>query len=400
MSFLISLVTTLFYGSFSIIAKNLVLVIPVKHSLIISGFSPKMFLKKIHSEVVNVGYEFCGIEGPVDSRADSFVLESNVHFPSDTGLMLDGISSLIRLVKNACQKYGLPGWREHKSLFKKIKRLRRLCQLSKKSTSKKDEVIAKKQIEQSHLSQDYATAVAKVIAKAQASLAEIKKHPNSLKISEKIEFFIAETKKASNQLIRRVVNGEKIPHSEKTFSLHESYTEWISKGKAGVAQELGVRVAIVEGDKGFILHWNTMFNNTDDKIAVSLMEETKALFPTLKSGSFDKGFYTPQNGPDLKKVLDVVILPKKGKMNAEEKAEASTPEYRHLRSYHSRIESAINCLENHGLDRCRDKGKDAFENYVALAVVARNILQIGLLVREKLIREDQARIKRLSLSTS
>ena len=56
-----------------------------------------------------------------------------------------------------------------------------------------------------------------------------------------------------DQIKRRMIDGESIPHSEKVFSLHQPHTEWISKGKAGVPVELGLRVAIIEDQYGFIL---------------------------------------------------------------------------------------------------------------------------------------------------
>ncbi len=180
-----------------------------------------------------------------------------------------------------------------------------------------------------------------------------------------------------------MINGDAIPHHEKIFSLFEEYTEWISKGKAGVSQELGVRVAVVESDFGFILHWDTMFRKTDDKVAIPLVDDTRKNFPTIKSVSFDKGFYTPQNKATLKTIVETVVLPKKGKLSKKDKEESAGIQYKALRRSHSRIESAINALENHGLDRCYDKGKEAFERYIALAVVARNILQIGRLLNAK-----------------
>ena len=67
-------------------------------------------------------------------------------------------------------------------------------------------------------------------------------------------------------------------------------------------------------------------------------------FPDLKSCSFDKGFYSPQNKIELSDYLEKVILPKKGKPTKKE-----NEEYKTLRRKHSAVESGINALENHGL---------------------------------------------------
>ena len=67
-----------------------------------------------------------------------------------------------------------------------------------------------------------------------------------LALQMEIEQFIGHGERQMDQLRRRVIGGEHIPHEEKVFSLFEEHTEWISKGKAGVPQELGVRVGLVE----------------------------------------------------------------------------------------------------------------------------------------------------------
>ena len=74
------------------------------------------------------------------------------------------------------------------------------------------------------------------------------------------------------------------------------------------------------------------------------------------------------------------MLPKKGKCNAVEHAREHTPRFQRLRRQHSAVESAINALEAHGLDRCPDHGIDGFKRYVALAVVARNLHRLGALL--------------------
>ena len=109
-------------------------------------------------------------------------------------------------------------------------------------------------------------------------------------IVEEIECYIAHAERQIDQIHRRVIKGEKIPHEEKVFSVFEEHTEWISKGKAGVPVELGLRVCVLEDTMGFILHHQVMEKQTDDKVAVLMVEETQARFPRLGVCSFDKGF--------------------------------------------------------------------------------------------------------------
>jgi hypothetical protein len=176
-----------------------------------------------------------------------------------------------------------------------------------------------------------------------------------------------------DQIKRRVINGETIPHDEKVFSLFQLHTEWISKGKAGVPVELGLRVCVVEDAHGFILHHRVMQHETDDKVALEMVNATQANFPSLNACSFDKGFHSLDNQRDLKDKLEQVVLPKKGKLSRVDQAREYADDFVQAKKKHSAVESAINALQVHGLDKCPDHGIDGFERYAALAVLSRNI---------------------------
>jgi len=182
---------------------------------------------------------------------------------------------------------------------------------------------------------------------------------------------------------RRVIEGEKIPHNEKVFSIFEDHTEWISKGKAGVPVELGLKVCILEDQHGFILHHLVMQNETDDQVAVTMVKQAKEYHPSLISCSFDKGFHSPANHLDLTEHLDFVVLPKKGRLSLDDKEREYSEDFINARYQHSAVESAINALEVHGLDRCLDHGINGFKKYVALAVLGRNIQQLGMKLRQQ-----------------
>ncbi len=146
--------------------------------------------------------------------------------------------------------------------------------------------------------------------------------------------------------------------------------------------ELGLRVAVVESKEGFILHHQVMEKQTDDQIAVSIVKETQQLFPSFKACSFDKGFHSPANQTGLKAMLDQVTLPKKGKWSASDEARESDGAFVAARKAHSAVESGINALAVHGLDKCPDHGIGGFKRYVALAVLSRNIQKIGQIKRD------------------
>jgi len=142
------------------------------------------------------------------------------------------------------------------------------------------------------------------------------------------------------------------------------------------------------------VHRIGMEKTTDDQVAIPLIEETCTRFPQVASASMDKGFHSPANQKGLAEVVALPVLPKKGKCTAAERARESDPKFILLRRRHSAVESAINALEAHGLDICRDHGIDGFKRYVALAVVGRNLHRLGaILLAQEAERERRRRVR-------
>ena len=329
-------------------------------------------------------------------RCDSFVVETDVHFPTDINLLFDAIRKVIILIWQLCGELGIRGWRNSADNIKKVKKLFHQARKLKHSSSQDKVKIAQKEekIKQAH--QAYIALVEFFLGRAEESLLELKLNGSFFvaKILE-IERYMEHAYRQIDQIRRRVIAGESIPHEEKIFSIFEEHTEWICKGKAGVAQELGLRVCILEDQYGFILHHRVMEKETDEQVAVPMIAETKIKYSTLYSCSFDKGFYSPQNLKELRELLAFVILPKKGKLCQSDKKVEHSEEFVAGRRQHSAVESAINGLENHGLDRCLDHGLDGFKRYVSFAVLARNIERLGTLIRNQKIRSlcRKAKIK-------
>jgi hypothetical protein len=108
----------------------------------------------------------------------------------------------------------------------------------------------------------------------------------------------------------------------------------------------------------------------------------------------DKGFHSCTNQVDLKAHLELVVLPKKGRINKEDKTRENSDDFQVERRQHSAVESGINALEVHGLNKCPDHGIEGFKRYVALAVLARNIQKLGAELRKQEKNEEQCRQRR------
>lgn len=357
----------------------------------VSLFTPEV-LDNINQIVVQYGHQIIGKRHDEGLRAscDSFVVETDVHYPTDINLLFDAMRKVIVLIMVLCDDLGVSGWRKGVYNIKKIKRYFRKAQQLKRSTSKD---LTKKSgrgqlIIDAHMA--YMELAESFIDRARETIGLISSPDFMVHLRiEEIEKYISHGERQIDQIRRRVLEGETIAHHEKVFSIFEQHTEWISKGKAGVSQELGLKVCVVKDQFGFLLHHRVMQKETDDQIAVPIIMETKERFAQLISCSFDKGFHSPKNQEDLAEVLDEVILPRKGKLSAINKEVENSEEFKEARRKHSAIESSINALENHGLDRCLDHGINGFKRYVGLAVLARNIQILGHIVQQKQLQRMQ-----------
>ena len=184
---------------------------------------------------------------------------------------------------------------------------------------------------------------------------------------------------------RRILLGEKIPHSEKVFSIFEPHAEWLQKGKPGNKVELGHNVSVTTDQWGFIVDWEVVEKKADKQLTVALGKRLEEQFKKgyqLKSISFDRGYYSALGEKSLKKIFDKVVMPKPGK-KTESRSEAEAEDtFTELRRAHSAVESNINELEQSGADKVPDKGLHGFKKYVGWSVLAHNLKRLGRLVIE------------------
>lgn len=288
--------------------------------------------------------------------------------------------------------YDLPGWRKHKSTYAKLKnQMRALGNISQKGGQNKQQRLQKAARSYLDLATDLSTKAAATIQQLKALGLTAFEHCRL----DQIGYFRDMLDKHIHLIERRILNGETIPHEEKTFSLFEPHTQWISKGKAGCPVELGRKLLITTDQNHLILDYKILDTPDEHPQASATIERIQAQYgkDSIKSISFDKGFSSAANKTHLTGQVDQLIMPKKGKRNAAETAEEHQPSYIKLRHAHSAIESNINSLEHHGLDRSREKGYHGYSRCVGLGILAYNLHQIGkgLARREKEAQEKAAK---------
>ena len=335
-------------------------------------------LVEVNQLIVESGHAVAGKEpgAPLRGRCDSFVVETDVHYPTDVSLLWDAMRCLIRETGRAAAEHDVAGWRQWKHLMRSVQKLFHKVRSTRRARPERVE--------------EYLARCRELVERAEATLPDLIAQGASAWNLERIEGYLSHATRQIDQVDRRLLQGEVIPHHEKVFSIFEPHTRWIAKGKAGCPVELGVPVCILEDQHGFILHHEVMWQGNDVDYAVPIVETSQERFSDLRAVSFDRGFHSPENRVRLDELLDHNVLPKKGYLNKAERERERGEEFVAMRGQHPAVESAINNLEHRGLDRILAHGATGFARVVALSVVALNVHRIGLLLRRKARRRRAA----------
>ena len=351
-------------------------------------------LRQINLLIVEAGYSLLKKkeQEALKLKTDSYVLETNIHFPTDLNLLYDCLRKCLDMIEKLQDQTGLTGWR-------KIKHIRKTIKSTFRATShqvfkgKKEE--QKKQSVKQYLQQagELVQRLEYVINNYSVTTENI---PAAVILLTSLEHYKKYAVKFIDLTQRRLIKDEVIPAEEKIYSIFEPHTEWISKGKLNKKVELGHLLLITTDQHHFIVDYKIMENEKDPAQIKSLTDRIQQNFAGRKisSHSFDKGFYSKANLEILQQAnIEQVILPKKGKLNKEEKQKESTKQFKQLRYAHSAIESNINMLEHHGLNRCADRGLHGYKRYVGLSVLAYNLHILGNCLIEQEKQKEEKRQK-------
>jgi IS5 family transposase len=318
-------------------------------------------------------------------KTDSYVLETNVHFPTDLNLLWDSLRKGLDMVEKLMEKSDVKGWRKIKRLRSATKSMFRqasqqVFRSNGKNEKQKQEAV-KNYLKQSNMLQQRFNEL-------------IQTPPVGLNIKMIVSLILClksctdYARKFTDQIERRLLKKEAIPASEKIYSIFEEHTEWITKGKLNKKVELGHLLLITTDQYQLIVDYKIMEGQKDAAQIEPLKQRIQHNYAGKKisSHSFDKGFYSKINLDTLQQDYTTqAVLPKRGRYSKEDKERESSKSFKQLRRAHSAVESNINMLEHHGLNRCVDKGLHGYKRNVGLSVLAYNLHIIGnhLIAREK-----------------
>lgn len=340
------------------------------------GLLDEETLKAINKLVVGAGHNLLkknGDEG-LEVKIDSYVLESNVHFPTDINLLWDAARKCLEIVGVLIAGESSSGWRKYKWWLWKLKsRFIAANRVMFRGGRNREQRLQESVLSYLKMS----LQISEKLKSSKDSLRELSTRDDvkMLKYMELL-YFEEMLNKHIGLVKRRIIFKEEIPHEEKLFSLFEPYTRWVNKGKGGGRIELGLPICIASDQYGFILEHHVMEEEVDVNVAVPLAERVLT-WGKIDSLSFDKGFWSPSNYRALCYRVGKLVMPKKGRLDKEESLREGDKEFKRLRCRHAAVESDINALEHHGLNRCPDRGLNHFKGYTALGILSMNLHRLG-----------------------
>ena len=286
---------------------------------------------------------------------------------------MDTLSKFLKKYDN------IKGWRKLSSWTRELKGLMRELGKASASGGKGKDIRVK------NAAKKYLTKAKSLLSKLRKTISYLPLNDNKdLLLQIDLEYFMEMMVKHIDLVERRIIKGESILHSEKMFSIFESYTEWIKKGKQRPNVELGKKVSITTDQYNLIIDHQVMENEQDRDIVLKVADRILSKYK-VDIWSFDKGYWNKDNKSILSLEVEHVIMPKLGKKTISQSEQENTRIFKKYKNKHSAVESNINELEHRGLDRCPDRGYEHFKTYVSLAVCAYNLKKIGkqILIQER-----------------
>jgi transposase, IS5 family len=349
-------------------------------------------LEKINHLIVATGHELAP-DAIKFVRGDTFVVETNIHYPTESTLIEDGLNKVVKLAAALAKEHDLPGWRQHEHLLQNVKDIVRAISRASRAKIKGADRLKPGYKRLLNLAEELLQRVGDLLLTLRFRirgegidwLGKGLAGPR-----EKLWHYAQLTKKVCGTARRRVLLGEAVPNEEKIFSIYEPHTELIKRGKQPDPIQYGHKTLVIEDAVGFICHYAVVANGVldQDVLVPAMTTLQERVEGKIERASFDRAFHTPENQEELAAIVDHPCIPKKGRNSGPQQWEEASVEFRQARQSHPGIESAIGALQaGNGQECCRDKSKLGYDRYVGLGILGRNLHVLGKL----LLAQDDAK---------
>ena len=339
-------------------------------------------IANLHKRVVAIAQEKKIVEGR-KMRIDTTVVETNIHYPTDSSLLGDGVQVLTRAMKRIAAIVGDAG----ATLRDRSRSVKyRILEIGRAARSKGG--AGKERLQQGY--EKLLVSVSRVVGQAKCFSREIATGVKTSRdvfkqaalegLRKELDTMAPRVKQVMQQARARVFGGDThVP--EKLVSIFEPTTEVIRKGKASKPTEFGKMVKIQEGENQIITSFEVYEKRPNDSAllipAIKSHEEQLGCTPRLVAG--DAAFYSAANEKEAhEKGVKRVCVPNRSTKSAERKREQRKRWFKQGQKWRTGCEGRISVLKRrHGLRRCLYKGDAGMKRWVGLGVIADNLIHMG-----------------------
>jgi transposase, IS5 family len=339
-------------------------------------------LRQIHDRVVEIAQEK-GVVAGRRMRVDTTVVETNIHYPTDSTLLGDGVRVLTRTMKKITHLVGAVGTKlRDRSRSVKL-RLFEIARIAR----------AKGPLNRDRLQQRYRRLLdttSRVVGQAKRFSQEIgagvKRSVDVLQqialqgLRAELDRMVPMLRRVMQQARARVFHGDS--HFEgKILSVFEPSTEVIRKGKAGKPNEFGKMIKLQEAENQIIVDYEVYARRPHDSDllipAITAHRAKLGRMPRLVAT--DAGFYSARNEAAAKAMgVKRVCIPNRASKSPERKREQRKRWFRNGQKWRTGSEGRISVVKRrNGLGRCRYKTDSGMQRWVGLGVISDNLVNIG-----------------------
>jgi transposase, IS5 family len=339
-------------------------------------------VKQIHERLVEIARDHRVAAGR-RMRVDTTVVETNIHYPTDSSLLGDGVRVLTRTMKKIAGITGAVGAKlrdRSRSVKLRVLEIARAARAKGRQSATKLTRAYRRLLE----------ATGRVVGQAKRFAKEIgagvKQTPNLRRqlvlegLRRRLEIMVPRVQQVMRQTKARVFAGD--THAEgKIVSLFEPTTEVIRKGKAGKPTEFGKMVKLQEAENQIVIAYEVYDQRpSDSDILIAAVETHQArLQRTPHLVAADAGFYSGKNEAAAKaKGVKRVCIPNRSTKSPERKREQKKRWFRNGQKWRTGSEGRISVVKRrHGLNRSRYNGDAGMRRWVGLGVIADNLVNIS-----------------------
>ncbi len=333
----------------------------------------------LHRRVVELAREKKLVSGR-KMRVDTTVVETNIHYPTDSSLLGDGTRVLTRLMKKVEATVGGLAERVRdrmRSVGKKVVAIA----ISSRRKPQGDE-------QRKGLYREVLTKTRKVVNQARRVCAEVGSLPRRKQavvkpLTKQMHTMVERVRQVIRQTKARIFGGNtKSP--EKIVSVFEPHTEIIRKGKASKPTEFGKMVKIQEAENQIITDYQVFEQrpNDSDLLVGAVETHQECLGQTPVMVAADAAFYSSANEKQLEEMgVERVSVPNRNTKSEARRRKQKERWFKRGQRWRTGCEGRISVLKRrHGLDRCRYRGQSGMDRWVGFGVIADNLISMGRLL--------------------